>query len=144
MKYFAISDLTGKIYYGTGKDVGGGRIRFTGNKEDVTDEAVKAVFEWFLNKALKSKKEIIVRFPNVDFELAMREKTEDKKGPLEIKAESKFNEECAADCPCHKTVTHNACLFCNACRKSPYLKDELAGKSDEEIEKIQKEVEAEA
>lgn len=59
------------------------------------------------------------------------------------KVESKFNEECQEDCVVHKLVTHNACVFCPACRKSPYLKDELLGKSDEEIEAIQKEVKEE-
>lgn len=59
------------------------------------------------------------------------------------KVESKFNEECEEDCVVHKLVTHNACVFCLACRKSPYLKDELLGKSDEEIEAIQKEVKEE-
>lgn len=59
------------------------------------------------------------------------------------KVESKFNEECKEDCVVHKLVTHNTCLFCSACRKSPYLKDELLGKSDEEIEAIQKEVKEE-
>lgn len=59
------------------------------------------------------------------------------------KVESKFNKECKEDCVVHKLVTHNACVFCLACRKSPYLKDELLGKSDEEIEAIQKEVKEE-
>lgn len=59
------------------------------------------------------------------------------------KTKQKFNEECKEDCVVHKLVTHNTCLFCLACRKSPYLKDELLGKSDEEIEAIQKEVKEE-
>lgn len=59
------------------------------------------------------------------------------------KVESKFNEECKEDCVVHKLATQNACVFCSACRKSPYLKDMLLGKSDEEIEAIQKEVKEE-
>lgn len=59
------------------------------------------------------------------------------------KTKSKFSEECKEDCIVHKLVTHNTCLFCPASRKSPYLKDELLGKSDEEIEAIQKEVKEE-
>lgn len=62
----------------------------------------------------------------------------------ENKMKSKFTEKCVPNCLCHKTVTHNACLFCNACRHSPYIKDEIDGKSDDEIEKMRREIEAEA
>ena len=164
MKSFGISSLTGRIYYGTSKNIGGNRYCFTGSKEDVTDEVIAVVFQWF-EQNVQGKDEFNLTYPESEYELAMwkkkgtdtvvknlacpesdyelvlRKKKEDK---LEMKAESKFNEECAADCLCHKTVTHNACLFCNACRQSPYLKDELAGKSDDEIEKMRKEVESEA
>ena len=140
MKSFGISSLTGRIYYGTSKNIGGNRYCFTGSKEDVTDEVIAVVFQWF-EQNVQGKDEFNLTYPESDYELILRKKKEDK---LEMKAESKFNEECAADCLCHKTVTHNACLFCNACRQSPYLKDELAGKSDDEIEKMRKEVESEA
>lgn len=30
--------------------------------------------------------------------------------------ESKYNEECEADCVVHKLATHNTCVFCSACR----------------------------
>ena len=54
--------------------------------------------------------------------------------------ESKYNEECKADCVVHKLATHNTCVFCPACRNSPYHGKDFLGKSDEEIEAIQKEV----
>ena len=48
-----------------------------------------------------------------------------------MKLESKFSEPCVASCPCHKTITHNACLECLALRNSPYHKGEFENKSDE-------------
>lgn len=78
MKQFAISGPTNRIYYGTAKELDDGRIRFTGKKEDVTDEVLKSAFEWFLNQAVEKKKEIIVRFADIPFELVMRERTEDE------------------------------------------------------------------
>ena len=53
-----------------------------------------------------------------------------------MKKESKFNEQCSPNCPCHKTITHNACLCCLALRNSPYHKGEFDNKSDEDIEKM--------
>ena len=54
--------------------------------------------------------------------------------------ESKYNEECEADCVVHKLATHNTCVFCSSCRNSPYYREAFLGKSDEEIEAIRKEV----
>ena len=54
--------------------------------------------------------------------------------------ESKYNEECEEDCVVHKLATHNACVFCPACRNSPYHGKDFLGKSNEEIEVIQKEL----
>lgn len=78
MKQFAISGLTNRIYYGTAKELDNGRIKFTGKKEDVTDEVLKAAFEWFLNEVVEKKKEIAIQFSDIPFELAMRKKTENK------------------------------------------------------------------
>lgn len=79
MKQFAISGLTNRIYYGTAKEFDNGVIKFTGKKEDVTDEVLSAAFEWFLNQVVEKKKEIAIQFPDIPFELAMRKKTEVKK-----------------------------------------------------------------
>lgn len=54
--------------------------------------------------------------------------------------ESKYNKECEVLCVVHKLATHNTCLFCAACRNSPYCRENFLGKSDEEIEAIRKEV----
>lgn len=40
---------------------------------------------------------------------------------------------CNHDCPLHKLVTHNACIQCKALKDSPYHKDYLKGKTDDEI-----------
>lgn len=74
MKQFGISGLTNRIYYGTAKELGNGKFRFTGKKEDVTDEVLRSAFEWFLNQAVEKEKEIIMRFEDIPFELVMRKK----------------------------------------------------------------------
>lgn len=40
---------------------------------------------------------------------------------------------CPKDCACHSLVTHNSCLTCAALKNSPYHKDYLKNKTDEEI-----------
>lgn len=40
---------------------------------------------------------------------------------------------CNPDCLLHKLVTHNACIQCKALKDSPYHKDYLKGKTDDEI-----------
>lgn len=44
-KVMGVSPLTDTIFYGTIKN-----DKWVGKKEDVTDEAIKAVFEWFMHK----------------------------------------------------------------------------------------------
>ncbi|WP_296011988.1 hypothetical protein [uncultured Treponema sp.] len=73
MKQFAVSGLSNRIYYGTSKPLGGGRFKFTGKKEDVTDDVLAVVFEWFMDQ-MSEKEEFSIQFPNVDFELVMRRK----------------------------------------------------------------------
>ena len=45
----------------------------------------------------------------------------------------KKNAKCPKDCACHSNFTHNSCLFCAALKNSPYHKDYLKDKTDEEI-----------
>ena len=50
---------------------------WTGNKEDVTDEAIAAVYEWFMGNMEDSegeKAEYSITYPNTEFELVMRKK----------------------------------------------------------------------
>ena len=44
-KGFGVSPITNTIYYGTQDPV---KHMWTGKKEDVTNEAIAAVFEWFI------------------------------------------------------------------------------------------------
>lgn len=60
-----------------------------------------------------------------------------------IKSKPTFNKKCNPNCPCHRLVTHNACLWCPALRNSPYHKGEFDDKSDEDIAKIINELEEE-
>lgn len=48
---------------------------------------------------------------------------------------------CDFNCPVHKLATHNTCLTCPAVRNSPY--HDLKNVTDEELQKIIKDVEAE-
>ncbi|MGN0014542.1 MAG: hypothetical protein ACI37T_03895 [Candidatus Gastranaerophilaceae bacterium] len=41
--------------------------------------------------------------------------------------------ECDKKCPVHNLYTHNTCICCKAFKNSPYHKDYLKGKTDEEI-----------
>lgn len=48
-----------------------------GNKTDVTDGAIAAVFEWFMSNMKDEeieKEEYQIAYPNTDFELVMRRK----------------------------------------------------------------------
>lgn len=68
-KGFGVSPLTNTIYYGTQDPK---RNVWTGKKEDVTDEAVKAVFIWFMGKMEEGNEECYsVTFPNTGYILTM-------------------------------------------------------------------------
>lgn len=44
------------------------------NKSDVTDEAIKAVYSWFMDQ-MEGNEEYSITFPSTDFELVMRKKS---------------------------------------------------------------------
>jgi len=55
-KSFGVSPITGQIFMGTSKPVESdphARV-WIGDKQDVTDEVIKAVFEWFMFQAKDS------------------------------------------------------------------------------------------
>lgn len=52
------------------------------------------------------------------------------------------NEECDKNCVVHKMLTHNACIFCEAARNSPYH-PEFKDMNDDELLRIQEETEKE-
>lgn len=70
-KGFGVSPITNTIYYGT-QNVE--KRMFTGKKEDVTDGAIAAVFEWFTGN-MDECTEYSITFPSAEYELVMRKKT---------------------------------------------------------------------
>ena len=73
-KGFPLSPITNTIYYGTQDPE---RYMWTGKKEDVTDGAIGAVYEWFMGN-MEGNEEYSITYPSTEFELVMRRK-ENKK-----------------------------------------------------------------
>ena len=69
-KGFGVSPLTNTIYYGT---INKEKHMFTGKKEDVTDDVLRAAFEWFMRN-MEGNEEYSITFPSTEFELVMRRK----------------------------------------------------------------------
>ncbi len=61
VKKMGVSPITNTIYYGNVNEEKG---LWVGEKKDVTDMAISAVFEWFLNQ-MDGKEEFIITYPNV-------------------------------------------------------------------------------
>ena len=68
-KIMGVSPITDTIYYGTVKN-----DMWQGEREDVTDMAIKAVFEWFMYQMEKECPDgaYQIRFPNTPYVLEMR------------------------------------------------------------------------
>ena len=67
-KKMGVSPITNTIYYGNINEEKG---LWVGEKKDVTNMAIAAVFEWFLNQ-MDGKEEFIIAYPNVpDMKLKM-------------------------------------------------------------------------
>jgi len=69
-----VSPLTNKIYGGKSKLLTNGKGRqWVGKKIDMTDEAIAAVFEWFMNnhKENEPSKAYEIRFNNCPYVLTM-------------------------------------------------------------------------
>ena len=83
MKYrakgFGVSPITNTIYYGTQDPV---KHMWTGKKEDVTDGAIGAVYEWFMGN-MDGNEEYSITYPSTEFELVMRRK-QPKKEAVEM------------------------------------------------------------
>ena len=68
VKKMGVSPITNTIYYGNVNEEKG---LWVGEKKDVTNMAIAAVFEWFLNQ-MDGKEEFIITYPNVpDMKLKM-------------------------------------------------------------------------
>lgn len=61
VKKMGVSPITNTIYYGNVNEEKG---LWVGEKKDVTNMAIAAVFEWFLNQ-MDGKGEFIITYPNV-------------------------------------------------------------------------------
>lgn len=75
-KTMGVSPITDRIYYGTAKD-----NKWIGDKEDVTDTAIKAVFQLLIQKFETEcgENEIYqLRFPNTPYVLEMRKEFDQK------------------------------------------------------------------
>jgi len=55
MKKLLVSEVTNTIYIGNAKDLGNGNWEMIGKKEDFTDEAIAAVFDWFMRNFKKNE-----------------------------------------------------------------------------------------
>ena len=73
-RHMGVSPITDTIYYGTVKN-----NMWQGNKEDVTDMAIKAVFEWFMHKVDYEcpNGAYQLRFPDLPYVLEMRKEDKD-------------------------------------------------------------------
>lgn len=80
-KGFGISPDTNTIYYGT---LDPAKLVWTGKKEDVTEDAIRTVFAWFIGN-MEGNDEYAINFPNTEYELVMRRR--------EIKEETKAGNE---------------------------------------------------
>lgn len=69
-KGFGVSPITNTIYHGT-QDTE--KNMWVGKKEDVTNEVIAVVFEWFIGN-MEGKQEYSITYPVTDFELVMRRK----------------------------------------------------------------------
>lgn len=73
-KEFGVSPITNTIYYGT-QDTE--KHMWIGQKTDVTDGVIAAVYEWFMGNMEDNegkKEEYVITYPGTEFELAMRRK----------------------------------------------------------------------
>ena len=69
-KGFGVSPITNTIYYGTQDPV---KHMWTGKKEDVTNDVIGAVFEWFIGN-MDGKEEYSITYSDTKYELVMRRK----------------------------------------------------------------------
>ena len=69
-KGFGVSPITNTIYYGT-QDTE--KQMWVGDKTDVTNDVIAAVYEWFMGN-MDGNEEYSISYPSTEFELVMRRK----------------------------------------------------------------------
>lgn len=72
-KGFGVSPITNTIYYGNKNEK---THMWTGEKKDVTNEVIAAVFEWFIGN-MEGHEEYSIHYPSTKYELVMRERKEE-------------------------------------------------------------------
>ena len=79
-KKMMVSDITHTIYYGKVKEVKKGVYESVGTREDVTEEAIRAVFEWFMKNFQDNEpnEAYEIKFEGVPYVLRMTKNTDEK------------------------------------------------------------------
>ena len=72
-KGFGVSPITNTIYYGNKNTK---THTWMGEKKDVTNEAIAAVFEWFIGN-MNGVEEYSIHYPSTEYELVMRKRKND-------------------------------------------------------------------
>lgn len=80
-KRMMVTDITHTIYYGNVKDMGNKTYQQIGKREDVTDEAIRAVFEWFMKNFQDNEPNEVfeVRYKDIPYVLSMTKESEVQK-----------------------------------------------------------------
>lgn len=71
MKKVVVAPFSNKIYYATVNEARG--TMSSADRKDITDDCIKAVFEWFMNNMV-GHSEYSITFKSSKYELVMREK----------------------------------------------------------------------
>lgn len=75
MKKIVVTPITNTIYYATVNEKT--HRMNTSTRVNVTDDCIRAVFEWFIGN-MDNNSEYSITFPSSKYELVMREKPEGK------------------------------------------------------------------
>lgn len=80
VKKMMVSDITHTIYYGEVKEVEKGVYKSVGKRENVTEEAIRAVFEWFMKNFQDNEpnEAYEVKFQGVPYVLRMIKNTDEE------------------------------------------------------------------
>lgn len=75
MKKVVVAPISNTIYYATVNDARG--TMSSTDRKDITDDCLRAVFEWFMNN-MGGHSEYSITFKSSKYELVMREKETEK------------------------------------------------------------------
>lgn len=75
MKKVVVAPISNTIYYATVNEAR--RTMSSTDRKDITDDCIRAVFEWFMNN-MDDNSEYSITFESSKYELVMREKEAEK------------------------------------------------------------------